>query len=79
MRLCVREHRATHFALLTAIMSLSFTFAGAASGYIAEAVGYQTYFVFTFVATLPMMILGALVPIEGSSAHDMASAGEGAA
>ncbi len=31
-------------ALLTALMSLSFTFAGAASGYIAEAVGYQTYF-----------------------------------
>jgi PAT family beta-lactamase induction signal transducer AmpG len=79
MRLCVREHRATHFALLTAIMSLSFTFAGAASGYIAEAVGYQTYFVFTFAATLPMMILGALVPIEGSSAHDMASAVDGAA
>lgn len=62
MRLCVREHRATHFALLTALMSLSFTFAGAASGYIAEAVGYQTYFVFTFAATLPMMALGLFAP-----------------
>lgn len=62
MRLCVREHRATHFAVLTALMSLSFTFAGAASGFIAEALGYTKYFAFTFIATAPMMLLGVVVP-----------------
>jgi len=62
MRLCDKEHRATHFAVLTAIMSLSFTFAGAASGFIAEALGYARYFAFTFAATLPMMLLGAVAP-----------------
>jgi len=70
MRLCLPEHKATHFAVLTALMSLSFTFAGAASGFIAEAVGYQSYFVFTFVASLPMMILGAFAPMQGSSAAE---------
>jgi len=62
MRLCSREHRATHFAVLTALMSLSFTLAGATSGFIAEALGYGRYFGFTFVATLPMTVLGFFAP-----------------
>jgi PAT family beta-lactamase induction signal transducer AmpG len=58
MRVCDVRHRATHFALLTAVMSLSFTFAGAVSGYLAEALGYTGFFGLTIVATLPMMALG---------------------
>lgn len=62
MRLCMKEHRATHFAVLTALMSLSFTVAGALSGFIAEALGYGSYFGFTFVATLPMTVLAFFAP-----------------
>ncbi len=57
MRLCRGEHKAAHFALLTAVMSLGFTLSGAVSGWIAESVGYAPYFVLTFVATAPMMAL----------------------
>lgn len=57
MRLCRGEHKAAHFALLTAVMSLGFTLAGAVSGWIAERVGYAPYFALTFVATFPMMAL----------------------
>jgi MFS transporter, PAT family, beta-lactamase induction signal transducer AmpG len=62
MRLCSREHRAAHFAVLSALMSLSFTFAGMLSGFIAEAVGYGNYFALTFLATLPMTLLGFFAP-----------------
>lgn len=57
MRVCKKEHKAAHFALLTALMSISFTFAGAVSGFLATAVGYAGFFFLTFVATWPMMIL----------------------
>ncbi|HSC88314.1 MAG TPA: MFS transporter [Polyangiaceae bacterium] len=57
MRICDERHRATHFALLTAVMSLSFTFAGAVSGYLAQSLGYAGFFALTIVATLPMMLL----------------------
>ncbi len=62
MRCCQVGHKAAHFAILTALMSLSFTFAGVLSGFMAEALGFATYFGFTFLATVPMMALIPLVP-----------------
>lgn len=62
MQKCQAAHRATHFAILTALMSLSFTIAGSVSGFLAERLGYAAYFGFTFLATLPMMALGLFVP-----------------
>ncbi len=58
MRVCHPDHKATHFAVLTALMSLSFTFAGAASGFLAQALGYAGFFALSFAATVPMMALG---------------------
>jgi PAT family beta-lactamase induction signal transducer AmpG len=62
MRCCGREHRAAHMALLTALMSLGFTIAGVASGFLAEALGFTSYFGFTFLASLPAMALIPLLP-----------------
>jgi PAT family beta-lactamase induction signal transducer AmpG len=62
MRCCLPEHKAAHFALVSALMSLSFTFAGAASGYLATGLGYAPYFALTFVATLPGMALIPFLP-----------------
>ncbi len=67
MRCCDPEHKAAHMALLTALMSVGYTLAGVASGALADAVGYGSYFVLTFVATLPSMALIAVVPHLGSS------------
>ncbi len=57
MSLCHPDHKAAHFAILTALMSLSFTIAGSLSGFLAEAAGFPIYFLFTFLATVPMMLL----------------------
>jgi MFS transporter, PAT family, beta-lactamase induction signal transducer AmpG len=62
MRCCDPRHKATHMAVLTAIMSIGFTFAGMASGFLAEALGFGWYFTLTFVATLPSMMMVRWVP-----------------
>jgi len=66
MRCCDPAHRAAHMAIVTALMSIGFTVAGIASGYLAQALGFVRYFGFTFVVTIPSMALIALVPhIDG--------------
>lgn len=62
MRCCRPQYRAAHMALLTALMSLSFTFAGVLSGFLAEWMGFAWYFAFTFVVTIPGMLLTLFVP-----------------
>ena len=62
MRCCDPAHKAAHMALLTAVMSLSFTLAGGVSGFVAEAIGFPSYFALSFVATIPAMVLIPLLP-----------------
>jgi PAT family beta-lactamase induction signal transducer AmpG len=62
MRTCDPAHKAGHFAIVSALMSLSFTFAGVLSGFLAEALGFALYFGFTFIATIPSMVLIWFVP-----------------
>ncbi|KIG15403.1 AmpG permease [Enhygromyxa salina] len=62
MRTCDPRHKAGHFAIVSALMSVSFTVAGVLSGFLADALGFATYFGFTFLATVPMMVLIFFVP-----------------
>lgn len=62
MRCCMAEHRAAHMALLTSVMSIGYTLSGTVSGFIAEAWGFQNYFLFTFIATIPNMVLIFFLP-----------------
>ena len=67
---CVRpDHKAAHMAILTALMSVGFTLAGVMSGALASAMGFGSYFVLTFVATIPVMVLIPFVPHLGAQ-HD---------
>jgi PAT family beta-lactamase induction signal transducer AmpG len=69
MRCCDPAHRAAHMALLTALMSLSFTIAGVTSGYLAHALGFVPYFGLSFVATIPAMALLYFLPyLDGREA-----------
>jgi PAT family beta-lactamase induction signal transducer AmpG len=69
MRCCLPEHKAAHMAILTSIMSVAFTLAGVFSGFLADALGFTWYFVFTFVVTVPHMAMTAFVPhIRGPGA-----------
>ena len=62
MRSCDPAHKAAHMAILTALMSVSFTIAGVASGFLADWLGFSTYFGFTFLAAIPGMALIAFIP-----------------
>lgn len=63
MRCCDPRHKATHMAVLTAVMSIGFTVAGMSSGFLVEALGgFAPYFVFAFIATIPSMLLLPWVP-----------------
>ena len=44
------------------VLDLGFTVAGVASGFLVSAMGYAAYFVFTFIATIPSMVLVFFVP-----------------
>ena len=62
IRCCSPDHKAAHMALLTSLMSISFTLAGVFSGFLAEALGFPWYFFFTFIVTMPGMALTLWVP-----------------
>src|SRR5690606_11309352 len=62
MRCCAPEHKAAHMAILTALMSVSFTVAGVGSGFVADALGLWRYFALSFAATIPGMLLVLTIP-----------------
>ena len=62
MRCCRPDYKAAHMAILTALMSVGFTVAGVASGFLAEELGFTLYFGLTFVATVPGMLLIFFIP-----------------
>jgi len=62
LRCCDPAHKAAHMAILTALMSLSFTIAGVMSGFLAEALGFTLYFGVSFIATAPAMVLIFFIP-----------------
>ncbi len=62
MRCAAPSHRASHMAIVTAVMSVGFTLAGVSSGFLAEAIGFAPYFGFTFLATVPSMLLIPFIP-----------------
>ncbi|MGH7509949.1 MAG: MFS transporter [Gemmatimonadales bacterium] len=65
MSVCERRYAATQFAVLSALLALSRTLAGGASGVLAENLGYGRYFFLTFLLALPAF---ALLPwIKGAS------------
>lgn len=63
-RRCAPEHRASHFAIATSLMQLATMGAGAASGYVAEWLGFPGLFALAFAASLPGVALARSVPTE---------------
>ncbi len=57
MSVCERRYAATQYAVLSALLALTRTLAGAASGGLAERFGYAHYFLLTFVLGLPAFAL----------------------
>ena len=64
MRRCASDHKAAHYAIGTALMSLASTGAGVASGFLVTRLGYPIFFALAFAASIPGVILTRWVPKE---------------
>lgn len=74
MRTCKPSYKAAHMAIATSIMTVGATFAGVFSGILAGWLGYPLFFGFTFLATVPSMVLLFFLPyLDGTSAADLAA------
>jgi PAT family beta-lactamase induction signal transducer AmpG len=57
MSLCDKRFTATQYALLTGLMAVTRVFAGAPSGVLAKAYGWEAYFVVCALAAIPGLLL----------------------
>ncbi|RUT68541.1 MFS transporter [Flavobacterium cupreum] len=51
------ESKTSHYALATGFMALGMMLPGMISGYIQQYLGYQNFFIWVFIATIPGLIL----------------------
>ncbi len=58
------EHSTAHFAICTAFMALGMMLPGMFSGELQEALGYQWFFVWILVATVPSFIAASLIRVN---------------
>ena len=58
------KHKTAHFAICTGFMALGMMLPGMASGWIQEALGYQNFFVWILIATIPGFFVASRVKID---------------
>jgi PAT family beta-lactamase induction signal transducer AmpG len=58
------EHKTAHYAICTGLMALGMMVPGMWSGALQEYLGYQHFFVWVCVATIPAFVMAALVKID---------------
>ena len=57
------EHKTAHYAICTGFMALGMMLPGMVSGWIQQQLGYQNFFIWACVSTLPAFAMAALVRI----------------
>jgi len=58
------SHSTAHFAICTGFMALGMMIPGMFSGWLQELLGYQHFFVWILLATIPSFIVVALIPAD---------------
>jgi PAT family beta-lactamase induction signal transducer AmpG len=58
------EHKTAHFAICTGFMALGMMLPGMFSGWLQELLGYQRFFVWVMIATIPCFVVAALIKID---------------
>lgn len=66
MRCCKPAFKASHFAIVSGLMTVGGAFFGASSGFLASWLGYGVFFGASFLASLPGMCLIPFLPFVGS-------------
>jgi MFS transporter, PAT family, beta-lactamase induction signal transducer AmpG len=64
MRRCAKDHKAAHFAIGSALISVASTAAGVSSGYLVARAGFPPLFALAFAVSLPGVALAWVVPQE---------------
>jgi MFS transporter, PAT family, beta-lactamase induction signal transducer AmpG len=64
MYIANEKYKTSHFAISTGIMALGMMLPGLASGYIQQTLGYQLFFVFVFLLTIPGMLTLFFIPLD---------------
>ena len=57
-------HKTAHYAICTGFMALGMMLPGMASGWIQEQLGYQHFFIWVCIATLPSLLVTAFIKID---------------
>ncbi len=58
------QHKTAHFAFCTALMALGMMIPGMLSGWLEDIIGYQNFFIWVMLATIPGFIVTALIKID---------------
>ena len=59
-------HQTAHYAICTGFMALGMMIPGMFSGWLQELIGYQTFFIWVLVATIPSFVVTFLIPLDSS-------------
>lgn len=59
-------HQTAHYAICTGFMALGMMLPGMFSGWLQELIGYQYFFIWVLVATIPSFIVTLLIPLDKS-------------
>ncbi|MGA9574223.1 MAG: MFS transporter [Lysobacterales bacterium] len=59
-------HQTAHYAICTGFMALGMMLPGMFSGWLQELLGYQYFFIWVMVATLPSFVVTLLIPLDRS-------------
>jgi len=58
------EHKTAHFAITTAFMALGMMIPGMFSGWLQELIGYDRFFVWVMLATIPSFLILFFIPLD---------------
>jgi PAT family beta-lactamase induction signal transducer AmpG len=59
-------HQTAHYAICTGFMALGMMIPGMFSGWLQELIGYQYFFIWVLIATIPSFIVALLIPLDKS-------------
>ncbi len=58
------KFKTAHYAIATGFMALGMMLPGMISGWIQEQIGYQQFFIWVCISTIPAFIITKFVPID---------------
>jgi PAT family beta-lactamase induction signal transducer AmpG len=68
-------HSTAHFAICTGFMALGMMLPGLFSGWLQEMLGYQHFFVWVLIATVPSFLVVALIPLDADFGREKSENG----